>query len=47
LADKPSRELKNANALMLVRFPVVSIRRTSEVVSVLEVEAVVLGEAVT
>jgi hypothetical protein len=32
---------------MLVRFPIVSIRRTSEVVSVLEVEAVVLGEAVT
>jgi hypothetical protein len=47
LADKPRGELQNTNALMLARFAVVSIRRSAEVISVLEVEVVVLGEAVT
>jgi hypothetical protein len=47
LAHKPSGKLENANALVLARFSIISIRRPAEVISVLEVEVVVLGKAVT
>jgi hypothetical protein len=47
LAHKPGGELKNANPLVLTGISVISIRRSTEVVSAVEIESVVLGEPVS
>ena len=47
LAYKPSRELENANALILARFSIISIRRPAKVISVFEIEIVMFSEAVS
>jgi hypothetical protein len=46
LAYKPGGELEDANALILAGISVISVRRPAEVVSAVEIESVVLGEAV-